>query len=147
MEIEYTIMLEINGTSEELGFEFDLKEIEEDGIHTIMDNAIENHIQDHYCSCSFSEAQNHCDCDHDYNGYKITERKAKDSSSTKPTVKCIEINPYSYDYKIDIFMTNGNKTTLYDVQLKRGQHPSINAYDGFSIEECLSSLKTIAKWS
>ena len=75
MRINYTVSVEINASKEELDFDFDIKEIEEDGIYLIMDNAIENHIQEHYCTCSFNESQNYCDCDNDYNGYEITKRE------------------------------------------------------------------------
>ena len=76
---EYTFSadLEVENEIQVLSFNVSLKELEEDyNITDILTLKLENYIQNKYCHCSFSETQNHCDCElGDYHVVEIFDRK------------------------------------------------------------------------
>jgi len=76
-EYEFTADLEIESERQTLTQNISLEELEDDSsIFDILTLKLEEYIQNTYCSCSFNENQNHCDCDlGDYDIVDIVNRK------------------------------------------------------------------------
>ena len=64
--LNITIRTEILGEKEDIEILISVKKdlLEDDNsIASYIYDYMENYMQDNYCSCSFNESQNHCDCD------------------------------------------------------------------------------------
>lgn len=76
--IDYTVKITVFETvEEELDFSVTLDELEDDNdIGGILYEKIEKYVANKYCSCSFNESVNHCECEIEWDwNHEYTKRK------------------------------------------------------------------------
>lgn len=86
MNINYScrISMDVEKEMQFITFTILLEDIEDDSsIYSILELKLESYMQDNYCGCSFSESQNHCDCDlGDFSIFDIVSREIEKPINT-----------------------------------------------------------------